>query len=221
MGISLQKQFIYFVVPKTGSATLRKALSQYIDIKRPTEHFSEHVPIKRFLASSHADLTRDFFKFSFVRNPYDRLYSGFRQDVLAAYKLKHWEESKKPIFDRIGEDFNRYVIEYVTRADIRNDPFWICFCPMHEFTHLNGRLFVDFVGKTETLWDDIRKLEKILKLECAETEDLNVRNPSRSELKYIEHYSPEVIEIVNGLYSDDFRYFGYTPLEPSAFHARS
>ncbi|KKA13125.1 hypothetical protein VP03_15775 [Sinorhizobium meliloti] len=34
MGISLQKQFIYFVVPKTGSATLRKALSQYIDIKR-------------------------------------------------------------------------------------------------------------------------------------------------------------------------------------------
>ncbi|MQW02699.1 hypothetical protein GHK45_02275 [Sinorhizobium meliloti] len=83
----------------------------------------------RSLASSHADLTRDFFKFSFVRNPYDRLYSGFQQDVLAAYKLKHWEESKKPIFDRIGEDFNRYVIEYVTRADIRNDPFWICFAP--------------------------------------------------------------------------------------------
>ncbi|NRP75223.1 hypothetical protein ILFOPFJJ_06146 [Ensifer psoraleae] len=217
MGISLQKKFIYFVIPKTGSATARKAFSPYVDVKRPTQHFSEHVPIKRFLTSDYSHLTREFFKFTFVRNPYDKLYSGFRQDLLAAYTFKHWEEAKKPIFEKIGEDFNRYISDYVAHADIRDDPFWICFCPMNEFTHLDGNLFVDFIGKTENLWDDARKLEKILNLECAPTEDLNVTDPSRTPLKYAKHYNRRSIEIVNELYLEDFQYYGYDLLSPQDF----
>lgn len=218
MGISLQRKFIYFVVPKTGSTTARKAFSPYVDIKRPTPHFSEHVPIKRFLESEYSHLTKEFYKFSFVRNPYDRLYSGFQQDIFAAYNLKHWEQAKKPIFEKIGQDFNQYISDFVTTADIFNDPFWICFCPMHEFTHLDGRVFVDFIGKTEKLWDDTRKLEGILGLECAPTEDLNVRDPSRAPLKYIKAYNRRSIEIINELYAKDFEYYGYDMLSPQDFH---
>jgi hypothetical protein len=217
MGISLRKKFIYFVIPKTGSATLRKALSPYVDIKRPTQHFSEHVPIRRFLESQHSSLAEEFFKFSFVRNPYDRLYSGFQQDLLAAYKLKHWEAAKKPIFDKIGENFNRYIEEYVTVADIRNDPFWVCFCPMNEFTHRDGKIFVDFIGKAERLWDDAKKLETLLDVEFLQTEDLNVRDASRAPLKYVKHYNCRSIEIVNEIYAEDFQYYGYDILNPQAF----
>lgn len=217
MGISLQKKFVFLVVPKTGSSTLRKAFEPYIDIRRPTEHFSEHVPLKRFLASRNAHFLKDFFKFSFVRNPYDRLYSGFRQDFHAAYNLKHWEEAKKPIFDKIGDDFNRYIAEYIPKADLIGDPFWICFCPMNEFTHIDGELFVNFIGKTENLWDGAKKLEDILHLECKSTEDLNVRDSSRAPLKYIGHYNRRSIEIINEIYERDFEYYDYEILNPSDF----
>lgn len=219
MGISTTKSFIYFVIPKTASSTVRKALDQHRDVKRPTEHFSEHVTIKRFRDSPYAQLLESYFKFSFVRNPYDRLYSGFLQDRFAAYNLPHWQAAKQPIFRTVGEDFNRYVCEFAAHADLLNDPFWICFCPMHAFTHVDGKLAIDWIGRTEHLESDLVELSHLLGIEIKATPKENVRSESLKPGRHLRHYRRETVETVNRLYADDFAYFGYKRLSPSAFSA--
>lgn len=222
MGISHSKHFLYLVIPKTGSATVRHAVDPFREVKRTSAHFSEHVPLHR-LAVEHLPLLDTYFSFSFVRNPYDRLYSGYLQDKWAAENLDHWRAVKKPIFEAIGDDFNRYIQEYVATADRWNDPDWICFCPMHAFTHIGGKQRLNFVGRTETLERDLAFLSHRLGLDLGAIESKNVSSPpSREGLKYLHHYSPESLRLVNGLYAQDFAYFGYQPIEhPSSANLSS
>ncbi|KRE12006.1 hypothetical protein ASE63_20005 [Bosea sp. Root381] len=205
------------MIPKAGSSTVRSVIDPYRDIKRPTDHFSEHVTIDRFLQSKHADLASRYFKFSFVRNPYDRLYSGFMQDFFAAYNLPHWEEAKRPIFDTIGEDFNRYVQDYAAKADVINDAYWICFCPMHKFTHRAGDCMMDWIGRNESLEADLRILAGRLDIEPGEIQRRNVRSKSDTPGRHLVNYRKKTIEIVNELYKDDFEAFGYELAKPSDF----
>lgn len=216
MGISNSKRFIYFVIPKTGSATIRNAIDKYRDITHPTAIFSEHVTIERFLTSNYAHLFEQYYKFSFVRNPYDRLYSGFLQDSFGVATMPHWRSAKGQIFAEIGTNFNRYIEDYVTRADIFNDPFWVHFCPMHAFTHRNGELVLDWLGKAESLEVDFRGLAKRLDLDIGPLESRNVRGETaNSNLKYMHHYNARSIEIVNSIYRNDFMYFGYDMFDPA------
>jgi hypothetical protein len=213
VGISDSKKFIYLVVPKAGSATVRHALGDLRNIVRPTSHFSEHIPLHRFRTSPHAHKLDLYRCFSFVRNPYDRLYSGFLQDKFAAYNLPHWRDAKQPIFDRIGNGFNRYLQEYVADADILDDLYWTCFCPMHAFTHENGVNRMQFIGRTETLSEDLRRLAKILDITIGPVLELNVRTSRDGDgLKYASLYDNRSIELVNDMYRMDFEFFGYKTL---------
>lgn len=215
MGISTEKRFIYFVIPKTGSVTVRAAIDPVRDIKRPASHFSEHITIDRFLASPYSDLFDDYFKFTFVRNPYDRLYSGYMQDRFAAYNLDHWAGAKRPIFDRIGDDFATCVRDFVTRADIENDPFWICFCPMIKFTHRHGNPVMDWVGRNETFSADLPDLGRRLGLEIETIQEMNVRSTSMEMGRHLAKYDRATIEIVNSMYKDDFAAFDYHMIDAS------
>lgn len=222
MVISDRYKYLYFVIPKCGSATVRHALAPFTDIGYPVSNFEEHVTIRKFLAKyDEPGRFPGYFKFTFVRNPYDRLYSGYRQDLRASTRWKQWIAAKKPIFDIIGDDFTRYLIEYVAHADIRNAWDWICFCPMTEFTHLNGKPALDWIGRTELLDRDLHVLAGNLGITLGEIENLNVsvapdtENPETP--KYLDKYTHDTMALVNDLYGDDFEAFGYPMLDPRDF----
>jgi hypothetical protein len=101
----------------------------------------------------------------------------------------------------------------VADADILNDPYWICFCPMHAFTHENGVNRMQFIGHTETLSEDLRRLAKILDMTIGPVLELNVRTSrDRNGLKYASLYDSRSIELVNDMYRMDFEFFGYKML---------
>ncbi|WP_082546098.1 sulfotransferase family 2 domain-containing protein [Rhodanobacter sp. Root627] len=216
MLISHRHKFLYFVIPKCGSATLRQSLAPHADIGWPVNNYEQHVPIKRFLLTPEAPLLSTYFRFTFTRNPYDRIYSGYLQDRFASEHYPRWTKEKKPIFDEIGEDFAAYLEHYVSTADIGSDWRWICFCPMTEFATLDGKNMLDFVGRAEHLEEDMNKLGDALGLTIQKAPDHNVRTGTCSEsLKYIDKYTPRSIQIVNDLYAQDFANFGYTMLDPA------
>lgn len=222
MVISDRYKYLYFVTPKCGSATVRHALAPFTDIGYPVSNFEEHVTIRKFLAIyDDAGRYADYFKFTFVRNPYDRLYSSYRQDMRASTRWKQWIAAKKPIFDVIGDDFPRYLMQYVACADIRNAWDWISFCPMVEFTHLNGKPALDWIGRTETLDHDLRTLAGNLGIVLGDVRNLNVNvlpdaeNPEK--LKYLNCYTHDTVALVNDLYGVDFEAFGYPMLDPRDF----
>lgn len=220
MVVSHRHRYLYFVVPKCASATVRQSLRDYTDIGYPVSKYPQHVTLKRFLDSEHAALLGRYFAFTFVRNPYDRLYSGFLQDRKAARTLPPWASVKQPIFDRIGADFNRYMIEYVQEADLTSAWDWICFCPMHAFAWLGDRCRLDWIGRAEDVTGGLAELGARLGLEIRATENFNVNCDSTAPYKYLDRYERDTVALVNDLYREDFARFGYPTLDPQDFPRR-
>ena len=214
MPLSTSKKFIYFVIPKCGSVTVRSSLDQHTDIRLLPDFFSEHFTISHFLDSKYAPLMETYFKFTFVRNPYDKIYSGFMQDKFASENYPRWMEAKKYIFNEIGDDFNQYIQKHVSNNDIINDWRWVCYTPMHAFSHYNGRFQLDWFGRTENLENDLLFLSNKLDLGIQSIESKNVRTPLSKGLKYLDKYERKTIELVNELYKFDFEFFGYDMLDP-------
>lgn len=216
MVISHRHRYLYFVVPKCASATVRQSLAPYSDIGYPVTNFTQHLPLRRFLACEHAALfDAGYFRFTFVRHPYDRLYSGYVQDRFAATQSARWRHAKQRIFDTIGDDFNRYVMEHVRHADREGAWQWICWCPMHAFAYLDGQCVMDFVGRAETVDDGLDELSRRLDLPIAKVADVNVNvAPSGDALKYLGRYDRATLELVNDLYREDFERFGYAMTDP-------
>jgi len=213
--ISHRHRFAYFVVPKCASATLRQSLAPFADIGWPVTNYQQHMTLADFARTDLAAKVEGYFRFTFVRNPYDRLYSGYLQDRHAGENYGRWIKAKKPIFDVIGDDFPRYFREYVQKADIVSDWRWICFCPMSEFAYADGRNVLDFVGHAETLETDLSALGERLGLQIAKAPDENVRRGHCTvRPKYLPHYDRETIAAVNRLYADDFTRFGYDMVDP-------
>lgn len=216
MVISHRKKYLYFVIPKCGSTTVRHALEDYTDIGYPVCTFEQHVTLDQFAETTFMDCFQEYYKFTFIRNPYDRIYSGFLQDLHASKNYPKWINCKAPIFESIGADFNRYVQEYVATNDIIHDWQWICFCPMVQFTHLNGRYSLDFVGRTEYLKEDFKTLcAKMNITDKNISVSYNVNTVPTRDYKYLHAYTADTLEIINALYKADFEAFGYKMLNPS------
>lgn len=219
MNVSDRYRYIYFVAPKCGSATARYALKPYTDIGYPVTQVEQHVTIRKYLAKYETEGRFErYFKFTFVRNPYDRIYSGFKQDLLASTRWEPWISRKAPIFARIGENFERYLIEHAAKADIRNAWDWICFCPMTEFAYLDGMRVVDWVGRMETIKQDLTTLGERLGVPIGDIGHYNKKSAAADgpadAYRYLDRYTPDALACVNELYAEDFAAFDYPMLSP-------
>lgn len=223
MVISHRHRYLYFVVPKSASATVRQSLAAYTDIGYPVTNYVQHQTIRQFLASPQATLFHEgYFRFTFVRNPYDRLYSGYVQDRFAATQSPRWRKVKEPIIQSVGDDFNRYVLEHVRAADRENAWEWVCWCPMHAFAYVDGACALDFVGRAEAVQDGLNELSSRFGLTIAKAADANVNvAPAGTALKYLERYDRATLEVVNELYREDFDRFGYAMVDPSDVPVRA
>ncbi len=129
----------------------------------------------------------DYFKFAFVRNPYDRLASGVLNHAL--------KEEENP-----RAKFNDFLFKYRNRLDK-----WITIKPMHTFVCLDDKISVDFIGKFENIEEDWNTVcERI-----GEPNDLQFINKGKH--KYDNLYTPESIKLVQEIFKKDFEMFGYDP----------
>ncbi len=165
---------IYFSIPKVASRTLREKCANLLDLDGETPYsISFPYATELELDSKYSD----FFKFGFVRNPWDRLasvYLGKFQKGIELnrpfYKAKvyHFLESfkvntsflyKYPIlvkemsFDRFIEAICQIPDEYLDKH-LRSQ---------HKFLPMNqGALKLDYLGKVESLKEDLEFIfEKI------------------------------------------------------------
>ena len=184
---------IFTHIPKAAGISLESAL------------FSEKVGHKRILHYALYDGRRfkDYFKFTFVRNPFDRVVSAF-------FFLKkggrnrfdeQWAQRNLSSFNDIDEFV--YALENKTFAT--SILSWQHFSPQYPYvTDLNGRILVDFIGKVETIEADFQYV-------CSQ---LNVRaalaHHNRSHHKnFRAYFNDRMYEIIYNLYKMDFLLFDY------------
>ena len=132
------------------------------------------------------------FRFSFVRNPWDRAVSQY------AYMLQ-----KKYLRDFIGmkedDDFPRYLSLIQEHRHVQ----WM---PQVEFLFdRSGDSLVDFVGHFERLREDAAVVFERLNVQCAELP----YSRASTHGPYAYYYDSEAKRIIERLYGADIERFGY------------
>ncbi len=210
MIISHKNKFIFFACGKTGSTSIENVLSKYHDGTSVINNIENELARLRRTHSRPYNLKhvrpallkkqftneewKSYFKFSFVRNPWDWVLSNFFYNfpylgqTLYRFKMEH--------FDAIW-----YFLRIHNQCLYSDSYFQSDFVYDQE-----GASLVDFVGRYETLQDDFNKVCQILKIE---PENLLRLNSSR-HLPYKSIYTPETIEAVKIRFSKDIDLLGYT-----------
>jgi hypothetical protein len=132
-----------------------------------------------------------YFKFGFVRNPWDRVVSLYRRQ-------EGLQMQDKMTFDEFVE-----WIKYSSSTCIHPVPH---VNQLDWFVDPHGNVLVDFIGKFETLQNDWVKIAAKLGL----PQNLPHRNKNQKAIrKYTEYYSETTKKIIADKFRVDIEYFGY------------
>jgi len=186
LSISHDKKFIWFRVAKVGTRTIFNVLES-ANIVLDAEHpMNCYYPQSRF---------EDYFKFAFVRNPWDRLVSCWHNKVLDSNIFNF---SREELADM--QEFSNFV-EYVEHLDIER-----CNHHIRLQTKLIDLNQVDFLGRFENFEQDLRFVIERLNLDQTEIPHKNV---SKKRTNYREYYNDDLIEKVGKIYRRDINHFRY------------
>ena len=135
----------------------------------------------------------EYFKFIFVRNPFDLLVSLYHYINQSPWHVDH--NNVKSL------DFKQFIIYHISK----NPNLQIDFMTDAG----SGELIVDYVGRFETLNRDMNEIKN--KLNIDDDEKLQHKNSSkgRKNMDYKSFYDSESIEIVNQYYKNDLEKLGY------------
>lgn len=142
----------------------------------------------------------NYFKFAFVRNPYDR--------ILSAYYYNGYDA-------QMGfNEFVDKVLIHKYEANFRYSPLHNNhFAPQHLFTHKNGYQYVNFIGKLEHIKDDLDFVLDYLMLKYDKKIPVLAKTKKSKEYNnYMDAYDKYSIMRVNNLYELDFKIFNYERL---------
>ena len=205
MLISDSKEFIFVHVSKAAGSSITHLLEPYSLAKNPSPlasvlrplglprdyrrfRFLTHGPLSAARRVMPADRFGRYFKFAFVRNPWDRLVSEYNA------MLRKPHHRRYPRVARLGS-FAAYV---------RHEAPRIVASQAALLAGPEGRVGVDFVGRFETLNADARHVCDRLDIPC----DLPHAN-AHPHADYRTFYDPATVDFVRARWARDVETFGY------------
>ena len=205
MIISHAHRFIFFAVPKTGTQAVRQALSTHLgpeDWQQHALYGQARLPIAALAAKGHGHLSvrevaprldRDtwngYFKFAFVRNPYDRFVS-----VCAMLNKRNpGYRGRETAFMKSALTIPRFRQRVLVRPQV------------DMLLDETGKLGMDYVGRYETLQPCFGAICR--QIGVAEV-DLERSNPSEHD-EFASYYDHELTAAVTAFYRRDFEALGY------------
>jgi hypothetical protein len=186
---------IFVHIPKCAGVSICRSLFGNI--------VGHHLSIAEYRRIFSREEFSTYFKFAFVRNPWDRLV-----DAYYFLKAGGWNERNKKWSERnlsAYENFSSFVKMWVNPVNVKKYPH---FRPQRDFICIEGdnTPIVDFIGYFERLDQDFTYVSDRIGM-SAELMHLN-KTPSRGE-DYKIYYDSEMIEIVSDTYRDDIKILGY------------
>ncbi|KEA65212.1 alpha-2,3-sialyltransferase [Marinobacterium lacunae] len=185
------KHCIFVHVPKTAGLSVCKGLFDLPAVGHMSLAYYQNVlGPEKFNA---------YYKFAFVRNPWDRLYSAYHylRNGGVGKDDRVWTEALQRF-----ADFNDFVNRWV---DEDNIGLQLHFMPQSRFLKdARGMISLDFIGRFESLEQDYNTI-----LEQVGGAPMPKINVTRNSGRYIDAYSPRSREIVARVYRRDIELLGY------------
>lgn len=185
-----QYQTIFIHIPKTGGSSIAKSLFN---------KNSRHVPWFEYYKTNRKKFNK-FFKFALVRNPWDRLVSSYLYLKGGGMNQmdKNWALENLNQFST----FEEFVLNWVNEKNINS---WLHFKPQkYWICDKNNNIMVDYLGRLETINRDFLFIRNKIGVK---NELIKINSSKRD--RYDKYYNDATIEIVNKIYNDDIKLFGY------------
>lgn len=186
-----EKKCIFVHVPKTAGISVCKGLLSVDAIG--------HMPLHYYQMALGQDKYSAYYKFSFVRNPWDRVYSAYRYLVKGGLSAqdKIWSEAFRKY-----SDFNDFVAQWIDEDNIELS---LHFMSQSRFIkNSQGVVDLNYLGRFENLARDYEVIRQTLG-----GETLGMNNVSGRNLSYVEAYSKRSKDIVARVYHGDINLLGY------------
>lgn len=203
VSFSLAKNFVWYRLAKNGTRTMHAMFEAldgytYLEGADSVEYWAQW-----------RKMTQDpsVFSFTMVRNPFDRLVSG--------WKNKMWlNENKMGYFEQLGvddeetrrevsEDFAAFVSRLPGSRLFMNEHF----APQSSL--LENLPDSAFIGRFERYSEDLQVIASKMGIELR-SDGIVRKNATKNRMHYSHYYTPELIEKVTSIYKEDLDRFGYT-----------
>jgi hypothetical protein len=173
-----------FHIPMTGGVRVAETLYG--------TRAGRHTSVAQYQLAFGASEFYNYFKFTSVRNPWDRVYSAYRYLMSGAMGGQHDLDWIEFHLQGVG-DFENFVTKFLPNVQAGTH-----FRSQESYLRsaITGRVCVDFLGRYERISEDFEV-------------ELPHLNKSKIDGRYRDAYSRRMKEIVGNVYERDARRFEY------------
>lgn len=205
MPVFHEHKLIFYHIGKTGGMSVERSLGlppgDY-KIYRPEYVYG----INHGVMTQHARPTyiqrcidtktyEDYYKFTIVRNPWDRLVSCY-------YYLYNIHKQR---YGDFASWLSNFAYNHVMNKKYNEGDH---LTPQHEYTHTNNEQTVNYIGRYETLQDCMNRLCDNVHIPRRELPTIN-RSGKRKGIKYRDCYTTDEIDMVYTMYTPEIELYGY------------
>lgn len=205
MIISHKYKFIFIAVPKTGTTSIRNFLQPYcdifpnLDLKSPQYVHTNIKTLKQRFKNKNWNFD-EYFKFGFVRNPWDRVVSEYHYKINYADRENLNKPYYKPFMSQCKlikkiNNFNKAVTLNLLNGANQSS----------YMLDDNQKNLMNFIGKFENLNEDFKFICKKIGVE-----ENNLPHENKSiHRHYKEYYNQESIQFIQEKFKQDIETFDY------------
>jgi hypothetical protein len=156
-------------------------------IRRKYKNFAN--PNNKLSVTSHQ--YNSYFKFTFVRNPWARAWSWYKNVIRDDIHLKSYGISKDMLFAEFIQHFSG-------KGPLRPQTYWL--------KDFNGNVHLDFIGRFENLHEDFQKA-------CEAMQISNIKlshHLKGSNEDYRDNYDEDTKRFIGAKYKEEIEMFGYS-----------
>lgn len=190
---------IFVHIPRCAGSSMERLLigKDWYHVDEKTKHL-----IASHARELYSEYWNDYFKFSFVRNPWDRMVSMHKWGPFYGVKMKDEKLDISGYIKKLDSG-----VEIDKRTSYSSSKMKKIISDAIYLNILNEEL--DFIGKFENLNEDFIKLSDLMKLKINKLPTVKNYDKSKNEKHYTEYYDDETRELVAEIYAKDIEYFGY------------
>ena len=209
MLISKRHKFIFFHIPKVAGSSVTRALRKHSDypIERIYNYMIDYLGVIPRLNLYNMHITPielqelmknlsnfdEYYKFAFVRNPWDWHVSQFMYHKQKSNAYYHNEFKNMEFCNYVDWAIQE---ENIVSANARQKAF---------LSDNNGNLMVNFIGHFENLKRDF----ELIRNQIGVNSEIASVNPSKRKSNYRDYYNAELKSKIEEAFQEDINFFGY------------